>query len=399
MQKMELETFDAAMVKCGELGADFVLISGDLFHVGIPDLGVVNSSLKSMMRLQERGIPIYAIYGSHDYTPNGTSVIDILNTAGVLTNVFRPSFSEGRLKLGVTVDEKTGAKLTGVSARKVGLEGKYFDVLDREALEKEEGFKVFLFHSGLTELRPEHLREMNTVSLNSLPRGFDYYAGGHIHQRGEYDLEGFRNVVFPGPLFTGHGADLEATAMGERRGVYFVEFDQRVESKRFVPIGGLDGVFREYDLTGMSAKEARDRVASDLAGVQVEGKLVVIRAYGELAGGKVSDVGLAEIRSSIASKGAVHVYLNRHSLKSREPSEAAAAGQDPSAVERTLFTREVGRVRVASKRLQGEKGASAGMELLRVLRQQPKLGESKRDYSARMTSAGEKILGLEVEAP
>jgi DNA repair protein SbcD/Mre11 len=395
LQKMELKTFESAMAKCVELGVDFVLVCGDLFHVGIPELGVVNSALRSMMKVRRAGIPIYAIYGSHDYTPNGTSVIDILNTAGVLTNVFKPSMVGERLRLGVTVDEKTGAKIAGISARKIGLESRYYEILDRASLEEEEGFKVFAFHSGLTELKPAYLGDMETIGVGMLPRGFDYYAGGHIHERGEYDLDGFPNVVFPGPLFTGYGRDLEATAKGERRGMYVVEFDDEVRAKMFLPIEGFEGVFREYDLTGLDSKEAGMKVAADLKDLEVAGKLVVIRAYGVLAGGKVSEVGFAGVRSALMERGAEHVYLNQHALKSKEFSQVVAPGQDPSEIERALFIREVGRVGVAPERLRGEAGAVAGMELLRLLRQHAKLGEAKKDYVARMVTAGKKTLGVE----
>lgn len=392
LQKLELQTFDTAMKKCVEAGVDFVLVCGDLFHVGIPELGVVNSALKSIVEVQKQGIPIYAIYGSHDYTPNGTSVIDILNTAGVLTNVFKPSFEGESLRLGVTVDEKTGAKIAGISARKIGLESRYFDALDRGALEQEQGFKVFAFHSGLTELKPAHLSEMETVDSRLLPKGFDYYAGGHIHERGEFRLLGLENIVFPGPLFTGYGRDVEATAKGEKRGFYIVEFDEHVVSKTFVPMSTLEGVFREYDLTGRNAAEAGAMISEDVKGVEVSGKLVVLRAYGELAGGKVSEVGLAGIRSGLSGRGALHVYLNRNALKSRETAGPVFSGEEPAAIERKLFEDEAAKVEVGDEHLRGQGGAAVGMELLRLWRQPPKLGETKRDYSGRMVREGVKTL-------
>jgi exonuclease SbcD len=392
LRKLELETFDSTMKKCVELGADFVLVCGDLFHVGIPDLGVVNSALRSMMEVQRQGIPIYAIYGSHDYTPNGTSIIDILNTAGILTNVFKPRFEGERLELGVTTDEKTGAKIAGISARKIGLESRYFDVLDREALERLEGFKVFAFHSGLTELKPEHLGEMDTVGAGARPKGFDYYAGGHIHERGEFRLPGMENIVFPGPLFTGYGRDLEATARGEKRGFYLVEFDERVTSKRFVPMESFEGVFREYDLTGRNAAEAGHLVSEEMKRVDVAGKLVVLKAYGELAGGKVAEVGLAGIRSVLTERGALHVYLSRGGLRSREAAGPVFSGEEPASIERKLFEGEASRVRVGDPHLRGPGGAAAGMELLRLWRQAPKLGEMKKDYAARMVNEGLKAL-------
>lgn len=393
LQKLELETFDMAIRKCAEFGVDFVLICGDLFHVGIPDLGVVNSALRSMMELKKQGIPIYAIYGSHDYTPNGTSVIDILSTAGVLKNVFKPSFDGANLRLGVTVDERTGAKIAGISARKIGLESRYFGALDRDTLEQERGFKIFAFHSGLTELKPDHLATMETVDAALLPKGFDYYAGGHIHERGEFSLPGLKNVVFPGPLFTGYGRDLEATAKGEKRGLYIVEFDQRVVSKRFVPLDAIQGLFKEYNLNGRNAVEAGAVISEDLKSAGVEGKLVVIKAFGELAGGKVSEVGLSAIRAAISERGALHVYLNRNGLKSREAGGPVFSGEEPASIERRLFLSESAKVSVGGEHLRGENGANRAEELLRIWRQPPRLGEMKKDYGARMAKEG--IMALE----
>ena len=219
LRDLERKCFAEAMDMCVREAVDFLLISGDLFHVGIPDLGVVNDAVKKMRELREAKIPIYAIYGSHDYTPTGTSVIDILHTAGILTNIMRASMENGLLRLKMFTDPETGAKLTGIAARKVGLESKYYEILDRESLEKEVGFKVFAFHSGLTQFKPEYLSEMETIDVGNLPKGFDYYAGGHIHVRGEYHLPGYQRIVFPGPLFTGYGAsDLEATARGSGGG-------------------------------------------------------------------------------------------------------------------------------------------------------------------------------------
>lgn len=397
LQKLELRTFDAAMKECVEAGVDFVLICGDLFHVGIPDLAVVNSALKSMMYVQRHGIPIYAIYGSHDYTPNGTSVIDILNTAGILTNVFKPRFEGESLRLGVTVDERTGAKIAGISARKIGLESRYFQQLDRESLERETGFRIFAFHSGITELKPPHLSEMETVDGALLPKGFDYYAGGHIHERGEFRLPGMNTIVFPGPLFTGYGRDLEATAKGEKRGFYMVKFDRQIAGWNFVPMSTIEAVYRDYDLTGRNASDAGATISEDVLEIEVRGKLVVLRAYGELAGGRVSDVGLAGIKTGLLQRGALHVYLNRSALKSREVAGPVFSGEDPSTIERKLFSQEVTNVRVDDERFMGEKGAAVARELLRIWRQPPKLGESKKDYSSRMGLEGMK--SLEEEEP
>ncbi len=197
MEKLEIETFSRAMDICIQRKVDFILICGDLFHVGIPDLTVVKEAVTKMREVRQQGIPIYAIYGSHDYTPTGTSIIDIIESAGLLTNVVKGRVEDGKLKLDFVQDERTRAKLVGISARKLGLERKYYEILDREILEREEGFKIFAFHSGLDEFKPDYLSQMETIPISFFPRGFDYYAGGHIHDRSENSLPGYEKVVFP----------------------------------------------------------------------------------------------------------------------------------------------------------------------------------------------------------
>lgn len=394
LQKMELAAFDRALTKCIEVDVDFVLISGDLFHVGIPDLGIVNSAVRKMVELRSAGIPLYVIYGSHDYTPTGTSVIDLLNTAGVLTNLSRWKVDGTKLELEVLEDTKTGAKLTGISARKIGLERKYYDMLDREALEKVPGFKVFAFHSGLTEFKPAFLREMETVGISSFPKGFDYYAGGHIHERGEFELPGYQKVVFPGPLFSGYGRDVEDTAKGEKRGFYLVEFDQKLRKTEFVPLETFGGIYREFDANGKNAMELKKEIKEDLDATDVSGKVVVLRVRGELSGGRVVDVDFGGLRLTLAERGAVYVYLNRYALTSRESRSPLIAGADPEAIERELFESEIARVKVSQAVLTGSDGAATAQTLLRVLKQPTKAGEAKRDYQRRVVSEGMEALQM-----
>src|SRR5665647_493383 len=79
---------------------DFIVISGDLFHVGVPsDLDTVKQAVAKMREVTQQGIPIYAIYGSHDYTPTSTSIIDVIESAGLLTKIVRGTVVEDKLKL------------------------------------------------------------------------------------------------------------------------------------------------------------------------------------------------------------------------------------------------------------------------------------------------------------
>ena len=172
LRQMERQALEDAVEKCVELNVDFVLICGDIFHVSIPDLTIVNETIRTLRLLQKANIPVYAIYGSHDYTPNGTSVIDILDTAGILTNVMKARVDEeGMVILQFFTDPKTGAKLAGISARRIGLESKMYEKLDKPRLEAEKGFKIFAFHSGISEFKPSFLSDMETVPITNFPKG------------------------------------------------------------------------------------------------------------------------------------------------------------------------------------------------------------------------------------
>jgi DNA repair exonuclease SbcCD nuclease subunit len=398
IRDLEKQVLSETIEKCIELSVDFVLISGDNFHVGIPDLSVVNDSIRIFRKLQEAKIPLYAIYGSHDYTPNGTSIIDILETAGILTNVMRArTDDEGYVVLDFFTDPKTGAKITGISARKVGLESKVYEKLDKERLEHEKGFKIFAFHSGITELKPAFLSDMETVPISCFPKGFDYYAGGHIHKKSESDLPGYSKIVFPGPLFTGYGKDIEDTARGVKRGFYVVSFAEKVSEIKFVTIKGFDGEFFEYDATGKNSHEAAKELSHKLGELEVNGKVVIVRLKGELAGGKTSDIDSVELCRKLTSKGAIYVQFNKFSLTTKEYEGNRMGGDDISTIEDNYFRENIGSVKVNQPHLKGREGAESAKELLRILRQQQKIGETKTGYQDRITTSGIETLKISEE--
>lgn len=392
LQKLEADAFSKAMERCIELDVDFILICGDLFHVGIPDLSVVNEAILKMREVQKVGIPIYVIYGSHDYTPNGTSVIDILDTAGVLTKIVKMRAEDNRIKLDFFEDKKTGAKLAGISARKIGLERRYYEMLDKEGLEREEGFKIFAFHSAITEFKPDSLSEMESLPISYFPKHFDYYAGGHIHERGEFHLSDYSRVVFPGPLFTGYGKDLEATAKGDLRGFYVVSFDDKVQKIEFEAVKNFESIYQEYDATGKNSTQADKELRQILSNLDVDEKVAVLKVKGELAGGKTSDINFPEMKSILLERGALHVHLNRHGLTSKEYAKVVAKVEDVAAIERRIFAEKIGSISVSRQAL---RDPSVAMEVFRVLRQEQKINESKRDYQQRMIDSAIGALKLE----
>ena len=89
LKNMNLEAFLKALDGCAQEKVDFIIISGDLFDTTLPDLNLVNKAVEKIRVLKDQGISFYLTYGSHDFAPNATSIIDILNSSGLFKKLLR----------------------------------------------------------------------------------------------------------------------------------------------------------------------------------------------------------------------------------------------------------------------------------------------------------------------
>ena len=270
-------------------------------------------------------------------------------------------------------DKETGVKLAGISARKVGLEKAYFEKLDREHLENQDGFKIFVFHSGIEEFKPSFLKgalDMECIPINWFPKGFNYYAGGHIHKRDEFNIQNYQNIIFPGPSFIGWGTkDYTDVAKGEKRGFYIVscEDNKIIENGiKLVEIKKIEGNFIEFDVTGKRSKLVNDEINKKLEEEEVD-KLVVIRIFGELLSGNTSDIDTIGIRKSLTDRNAISPQINRNKLSTKELQKIRISSEDKLEIEDGLFRENVINIKSENKLLQNKNGIMMAKELLRVL--------------------------------
>lgn len=390
LKRLEVKSFKEAIKKSIHEKVDFIIISGDLFHSNIPNMKVVKEVAKILKNLKEAEIPVYVCYGSHDYSPTRTSMIDVLESAGLLERVDRIHYREGKYALDFTVDPATGAKLTGISARRMSMEIEQFQHLNKDLMEAEEGFKIFLFHSAITELKPAYLSGMESIPLNLFPQGFNYYAGGHLHERIERHEKEYGWIVYPGPLFGSYATDLEANAKGKKRGFYIVEFDDTVQSRRFLPLDLVEYAYFEYDVTGKSSQEAMDDIISKLQVYDVDDKVVMVKILGELSSGKTADIDPSRIRALLMEMGASHVNINRHGLRRRERRRIKVRVENVPQVEKSLFRENRENLDVLR-----ECDVDVAMELLAVLRRGRKPNERKVDYEDGMFHDALRVLSLD----
>ncbi|MCE5214872.1 MAG: exonuclease SbcCD subunit D [Methanobacterium sp.] len=411
LKELELKAFKECLDICMEEEVDFIIIAGDLFHSNLPDMGVVKEAVGKLSEVNKKGINIYINYGSHDFSPNQTSIIDVITESGLMkklfqAKVFEDESGEEMIKLNFTIDPKTKAKLTGISGRKMGIDDTYYDMLDRKSLEEEKGFKIFVFHTAIRNLLPEYLIKMEGMDINKLPRNFDYYAGGHIHKRiCEDKMNDYGVITYSGPLFSGYPRDLEISAKGEKRGFFIVEFDEEshdiksCEDLTFIQLDLASYLYLSFQADHKNSNELYDEIKAKIEEKsvldEIEGRIIILKVKGELSGGKTSDINFYEIRKHLKGEGAIHVSINHHGLVSREFVGVKVKGETNEEIEENLFLENIDNIKVPLEELNNKKGAQLASRLLKVIRQNPKPNEKKSDYTNRILKESLDVLGFE----
>ncbi len=396
LRALVMDAFERAIDRCIAEKVSFIILAGDIFDSNIPDLSSVRQAAEKMKQAIDSGIRFYAIYGSHDFSPNYSSIVDVLDGAGMFTKAEEMANSEGKVTLSF-IQDPTGAKICGISGRKLSIDRDSYAVLDRERLEAEPGFKIFVFHGAIEELKPPALEKMEAMPLSSLPTGFDYYAGGHVHSHLLESLQGHMNVAFPGPLFATDYSELLQLAKGEERGFYIAEFEESISKVEFVPVRVCEAVEVYYSAHGKSSSQVAKELAELASETDAEGKVVLLTVEGELSEGKTSDIDFAAVRKRLAASSPLIVLSNNSRLTSKEQVKQAGPPVPVHITERQLFEKEITRVKSEEAKLRGEKGVSLAVDLLRTLKEGKKENETKGAFEERTHRAGFAVLGLEVD--
>lgn len=394
LRGLVVDAFEAAIDRCMEEEVSFVLLSGDIFDSNIPDLASVRRGAKKIKEAVDSGIRFYAIYGSHDFSPNYASIVDVLNGAGLFTRAEAKTSANGKVILSF-VQDPSGAKICGLSGRKLSIDREEYAMLDRDRLEREPGLKIFMFHGAIDELKPLSLEKMEGMPADSLPAGFDYYAGGHVHHRTVESLPGRRNIAYPGPLFATDYTELLQMAQGGQRGFNLIEFDDgSIKAVEFVPIKVCDVAEVHYSANGKTSGQAAQELIEMAGGTTFTGKVVLLTVEGELSDGKTSDIDFFSIRKRLMTSEPLVVLANYSKLTSRQLTHEPIPPKPVQVTERELFEREVANVKSEETRLRGKQGVELALTLLRTLKEGKRENENKREFEERTAKAGFSVLGL-----
>ena len=374
LRELGIQTFRKAIEKCIEENVGFVLISGDLFDTALPQTELIKETALILKLLHDSDISVYAIPGSHDFSPSGKTMIDVLENAGLLHNVVK--FDENN-KLKFTVD-KTDVKITGLYGKRLGLERFDYAKLQKEHLEKETGFKIFMFHTALEEFKPSEMEKMDAYSYKDLPKNFNYYAGGHVHYIFDVKKEGYGLITFPGPIFPNNFKELEELGCG---GFYIIEDNLKL---RHIKLKLKDVLTLRIDVNNLSSFEAEEFIINKIKTNDIKDKILLLRTFGILKSGKTTDINFKRILNS--GKESYIVLKNTHKLTSKETENLEYEKYNSIIeIEEEIISKNAGKF--------GNK-VEFVKEIISLLDKEKNEGEKNIDFEKRVLKDSEKILEL-----
>lgn len=410
LNQIGYDAFERAIDIIIEEKVDFVIISGDLYDVSNPKVDVIDVSVRELKKLQDNGIPVYGIMGSHDFSPSGKSMIRPLITARLFIDISKGKNTDNnKLELIFTQDSKTNVKLTGLRARKRSLEIEDYQRLDLNSLENEKGVKIFVLHTLLSELKPIEFKDMESAPKSLLPQGFAYYAGGHLHKTVPEKLRATDSflkvdqktkIIYPGSLSPVNSRELEQYQSG---GFCLISGEIDIESQKsdldikFIPIKIKEVVSLLIDCNNKSIAQVKELLEKKIEkSTDLEDKIITIRIFGTLSSGKTYELKTNEIIQKLKEKGAYEVKINKSALASKEYKHiSVVVGKTKEEIENSLIHEHSQKIKI--KDIDKEDMENKIHELLSILGKEREEGTKVKEYDEELIDNFKEIFQLEEE--
>jgi hypothetical protein len=315
LRDLNLKTFRLAVDRIIDEEVNFCVFCGDIFNSAMPGMEIVRAFVLEVKRLNERGIKVFTIGGSHDYSSSGKSFLELLDEVGVIINVgLLEVLDDKSYKLVLKRDDDLKINIGGIYGKKSGLDRKIYERLIVDGLDKDY-FNLFLFHSAMEDFKPKFLESVEfKMDTSFLPKGFDYYGGGHIHENMINKFDSGAVIAYPGALFPNNFRELKNFKPSFN--LCSFDFENKNLKVDVVELNSYDKEYLFLEFDSLSPCNANSKIISEVEKLDVEGKIVMLEFRGEIDG-KVLDVGILQIVSDLYDRGAYEVLKNTYKLKSK----------------------------------------------------------------------------------
>jgi DNA repair protein SbcD/Mre11 len=219
-----------------ENNVDLVILAGDLFDGEDRSLRAQSRLRSEMLKLEEKGIPVYVIHGNHDHLSGSWVQLDLPANVHIFT-------SEVEIKPFTTKD--------GILVHLYGFSYPKRHVWDRKIddyiKQDRADFHIGILH-GNEGSQSEHGNYAPFTVDDLVEKQFDYWALGHIHKR--TFLFDDPPIVYPGNI---QGRNKKETGI---KGCYHVTLSELETNLQFIPTS--DVVWEEVVIDASSAQNVQE---------------------------------------------------------------------------------------------------------------------------------------------
>ncbi len=234
-----------------------MIIPGDVFDNRSPNPEIISQALKIFREVHDKkwkakaylqskdkktftDVPIIAISGTHERTAIGRdNALKLLDLAGLLIDTSEATtiISKG--------DEKVAIFGLGGISEEIVVE----KIKELNPQRVTGAFNIFMFHQSVYELLPFNNQFMK---LNDLPKGFDLYVDGHIHNMVDMEVYG-KKFLIPGSTLLTQLKDIEQEDKG------FIIFDTLKYEYEFIKINSRKFISKTIKLEDASKEEINEK--------------------------------------------------------------------------------------------------------------------------------------------
>jgi len=207
-----------------------------------------------------------------------------------------------------------------------GLEKSFYEDLVRENLESEPGFKIFMFHSLLSEFKPKDFEKVDSQPLSLLPKNFNYYAGGHPHFVFQKQEPDYGIIAYPGPLFPNNFKELEKL----KNGGFYIYEDGNLTHETLQTYNVFS---MKIDADHKTPEQVENEIKEQIKDKEFNNTIITMRVEGTLETGKPTDINFREIFDLLYEKSAYFVMKNTIALLSKEFEEIKVSESDVEDIE------------------------------------------------------------------
>jgi len=262
--------FHEAIEKSLDLGAQLIILLGDIFDTRIPRqevwaralrvlsiplargrnevrlIDTIDKNFEEISPVTLLGTPMIALHGNHERRTRGlTNPVEALEAAGLLIHLHHNTliFDTPQGKLAI----HGMSNVPEQHARNV------FATWNPKPV--NEAFNILALHQSVGQYVYSS-EELPTLDISDLPLGFDLYLCGHIHYRTESTVHG-KPILFPGGTERTQLLQVEAETP---KGFYMVEFGDGFRYEFIELKSTRDFYYEEMRFEGVSVPRLNEAV-------------------------------------------------------------------------------------------------------------------------------------------